>query len=393
MGLTNAELGLVLTTVAGSATALGAAVVFSERLVQLASKPFLAGALGLSSGVMLYVSFVEIFVKSLDGFADSSAFGDSDAYLMATAALFGGMGFMSGLDALVHWLDPNRSAHHASDPRKHMVRFSGVVFFGVSSRPSLAWCVEMSRRWRRVPPIRRRRDALAASMAHELDHTLRNCDLVRDAVDATRNALTTQADPAPDLAPCCELDDGVFDEIERRRAAAAAGAPAAADEPPKADDTTKDKRLESMGMMTALAIGIHNFPEGLATFVATLDDPAVGASLAIAIAIHNIPEGLCVSIPIYFATGDRWKAFRWALLSGVSEIVGALLGWALLKDHFDNLLYGIVFGMVAGMMIMICLNELIPTAHRYDPRDRVVTKSIVAGMAVMAASLCLFVYG
>merc|ERR1719174_1248456 len=126
--------------------------------------------------------------------------------------------------------------------------------------------------------------------------------------------------------------------------------------------------------MTALAIGIHNFPEGLATFVATLDDPAVG-----------------VSIPIYFATGDRWKAFRWALLSGVSEIVVALLGWALLKDHFDNLLYGIVFGLVAGMMIMICLNELIPTAHRYDPRDRVVTKSIVAGMAVMAASLCLFV--
>ena len=101
MGLTNAELGLVLTTVAGSATALGAAVVFSERLVQLASKPFLAGALGLSSGVMLYVSFVEIFVKSLDGFADSSAFGDSDAYLMATAALFGGMGFMSGLCAVL----------------------------------------------------------------------------------------------------------------------------------------------------------------------------------------------------------------------------------------------------------------------------------------------------
>ena len=129
MGLTNAELGLVLTTVAGSATALGAAVVFSERLVQLASKPFLAGALGLSSGVMLYVSFVEIFVKSLDGFADSSAFGDSDAYLMATAALFGGMAFMSGLDALVHWLDPNRSAHHASDPRKHMVRASRVLCF------------------------------------------------------------------------------------------------------------------------------------------------------------------------------------------------------------------------------------------------------------------------
>ena len=183
MGLSNAELGLVLTTVAGSATALGAAVVFSERLVQLASKPFLAGALGLSSGVMLYVSFVEIFVKSLDGFADSSAFGDSDAYLMATAALFGGMAFMSGLDALVHWLDPNRSAHHASDPRKHMVRASRVLFFAVFA--SMAWVWRRDLPWtsQRTPSPRR----------------------------VTRHA--TQADPAPDLAPCCELDDGVFDEI------------------------------------------------------------------------------------------------------------------------------------------------------------------------------------
>ena len=153
MGLSNAELGLVLTTVAGSATALGAAVVFSERLVQLASKPFLAGALGLSSGVMLYVSFVEIFVKSLDGFADSSAFGDSDAYLMATAALFGGMAFMSALDAPVHWLDPNRSAHHASDPRKHMVRASGVLFVGffagrcVDGVGVVSDCVSSRRDW------------------------------------------------------------------------------------------------------------------------------------------------------------------------------------------------------------------------------------------------------
>ena len=162
MGLTNAELGLVLTTVAGSATALGAAVVFSERLVQLASKPFLAGALGLSSGVMLYVSFVEIFVKSLDGFADSSAFGDSDAYLMATAALFGGMGFMSGLDALVHWLDPNRSAHHASDPRKHMVSIAASFFLRCSRR----WrglTRGLARRWRAseaATPRRHRCDAL-----------------------------------------------------------------------------------------------------------------------------------------------------------------------------------------------------------------------------------------
>ena len=340
MGLSKAELGFILVCGAGSSTGIGAAVVFSERLVQLASKPFLAGALGLSAGVMLYVSFVEIMVKSQMGFEASSVMGPNDAYLAATASLFAGMLFMSLLDALVHTLDPNHTAHMSSDPARYI-------------------------------PKSVEGDAPAAS--------------------------------------CCAMGDDVFEEIEARKAAKAsgvadeAGAPSQAEADADAESGAKsleveakeegDKPLERMGVMTALAIGIHNFPEGLATFVATLDDPAVGGALAIAIAIHNIPEGLCVSIPIYFATGDRWKAFRWALLSGVSEPVGALLGWLLLKDHFNELLYGIVFGMVAGMMVMICLNELIPTAHRYDPQDKVVTKSITAGMVVMAASLCLFVYG
>ena len=132
--------------------------------------------------------------------------------------------------------------------------------------------------------------------------------------------------------------------------------------------------------------------QGLATFVGTLDDPTVGMGLAIAIGIHNVPEGLCVSIPIYYATKNRWQAFKWAFISGISEPIGALIGWLLLKDHFNELIYGIVFGMVAGMMVMIVMNELLPTAHRYDPTDKVVTKSLVASMAVMAASLCLFVY-
>ncbi len=192
MGLTNAELGLVLTTVAGSATALGAAVVFSERLVQLASKPFLAGALGLSSGVMLYVSFVEIFVKALDGFADSSAFGDSDAYLMATAALFGGMGFMSGLDALVHWLDPNRSAHHASDPRKHMVRAAGVLFF-------------VRLRW--AP--RRRRGVVRSSLACVL-----TCRV--DGVGCRPYAVAATLSPRRWRTSCTTLYGGVLRSRERR---------------------------------------------------------------------------------------------------------------------------------------------------------------------------------
>src|SRR5690606_33303183 len=124
------------------------------------------------------------------------------------------------------------------------------------------------------------------------------------------------------------------------------------------------------GMLTAIAIGIHNFPEGLATFVATLHDPTVGVALAIAIAIHNIPEGLCVSMPVYFATGDRNKAFMWALLSGLSEPVGALIGWLVLQSVMGGAVYGTLFGVVAGMMVNIVLHEILPTAHRYDPKDQ-----------------------
>ena len=150
------------------------------------------------------------------------------------------------------------------------------------------------------------------------------------------------------------------------------------------------KRLVAMGMNTAVAIGLHNFPEGLATFVAALDDPRVGAVLAFAIAIHNIPEGLCVALPIFYATGKRMNAFCWALLSGASEIVAALLGWAVLASSFTQNTYGILFGIVSGMMVMISVRELLPTAHFYDPQDTVVTYSYIAGMVVMALSLVLF---
>ena len=151
------------------------------------------------------------------------------------------------------------------------------------------------------------------------------------------------------------------------------------------------KNLKRMGINTALAIAIHNFPEGLATFVAALDDPSVGAVLAIAIGIHNIPEGLCVALPIYYATGDRKKAFLWGVLSGVSEPVAALLGWAVLATSFSQTMYAVLFGLVSGMMVIISLKELLPTAHKYDPNDTVVTLSLIFGMVIIAVSLILFV--
>jgi zinc transporter ZupT len=152
----------------------------------------------------------------------------------------------------------------------------------------------------------------------------------------------------------------------------------------------KEEKLMSMSIKTALAIGLHNFPEGLATFVAAVGDPQVGAVLAVAIAIHNIPEGLCVAMPIYYATGNKMKAFGWAMFSGLSEPLAAVLGWAVLANSFSENMYGSMFGMVAGMMVIISARELLPTAHRYDPDDSVVTYSFIGGMAIMALSLMLF---
>jgi ZIP family zinc transporter len=113
--------------------------------------------------------------------------------------------------------------------------------------------------------------------------------------------------------------------------------------------------------------------------------------LAIAIAIHNIPEGLCVALPVYYATGSRRKAFGWAIMSGLSEPLAAVFGYILLANAVTSTTYGILFGIIAGMMVMISTRELLPTAHRYDPTDRVVTYSFIFGMAVLALSLVLFV--
>jgi zinc transporter ZupT len=152
----------------------------------------------------------------------------------------------------------------------------------------------------------------------------------------------------------------------------------------------EQKKLVKTGMTTAIAVAIHNFPEGLATFVAALHDPAAGVVLAIAIGAHNIPEGLCVSLPIYYATGKRWKAFMWGAISGMAEPVAAIMGWLVLANAVSDMVYAVLFALVSGMMIMISMKELLPTAHRYDPEDSVVTYSSIVGMGLMALSLVLF---
>jgi ZIP family zinc transporter len=144
----------------------------------------------------------------------------------------------------------------------------------------------------------------------------------------------------------------------------------------------KEQRLLRLGLMTALAIGIHNLPEGMATFVASMSDPARGVSVAIAIAIHNIPEGIAVAVPIYYATGSKRKALAHSFLSGSSEPVGAIVGYALayfvLPEHAG----------VAGVMVFISLDQLIPNAHAYG-KGHLPMYGLLAGMAVMAVTLLI----
>lgn len=147
-------------------------------------------------------------------------------------------------------------------------------------------------------------------------------------------------------------------------------------------------RLMRMGLIAAFAIGVHNFPEGMATFFASLESPSVGVAIAIAIALHNIPEGISVSVPIYYATGSRKKALVFSMLSGLCEPVGAILGYLVLRPFFTPEVKATLFAAVAGIMVFVSLDELLPAAREYG-RGHESVYGVLTGMAVMAINLIL----
>ncbi|MBR4508707.1 MAG: zinc transporter ZupT [Elusimicrobiaceae bacterium] len=151
----------------------------------------------------------------------------------------------------------------------------------------------------------------------------------------------------------------------------------------------KETKLHHIGLFTAVALAIHNFPEGLTTFMATLINTTTGISIALAIALHNIPEGISVALPIYHATNNKKKAFFYATLSGLAEPIGAIIGYLLLRNFLKGPAFGISFALTAGIMIYISLDELLPTAHEYGEGHKVIW-GILAGMLVMALGLLLF---
>jgi ZIP family zinc transporter len=148
--------------------------------------------------------------------------------------------------------------------------------------------------------------------------------------------------------------------------------------------------LKRTGVMVALSIAVHNFPEGIATFTSALGTLDVAIPITIAIAIHNIPEGIAVAVPIYHATGNRRKAFWYSFLSGLAEPFGALIAFIFLLQFWNPALNGIVLAVVSGIMVFISLDELLPSAEKYG-KHHLSIMGLVSGMALMAFSLYLFV--
>lgn len=158
----------------------------------------------------------------------------------------------------------------------------------------------------------------------------------------------------------------------------------------KSPSAQQKQRLLRIGTMTAIALAIHNFPEGVATFVAALDDPSLGVTIAVAIALHNIPEGIAVSMPIYHATGNRKKAFWYSFGSGLVEPLGAILGYFLLAAYLTPFVMGMLMAGVAGIMVFISLDQLLPAAQEYDDH-KLSIYGVVLGMLLMAISLNILV--
>lgn len=370
---------------AGASTAVGAGIVFFPRLVKLASRRVLASSLGISAGVMTYVSFVEIFQKSVGAFDEMHKFKIEDddkrlgrANLFATLSFFFGVLIMIGIDLIINRLSKSdHHDHHDISSSLNKVENSNSVFEDNQEQVPLEAVCPCCRKdpggdleaWQQKATEEEERDIqregatlFSGPSAGSNPGSVSSKEL--DQIDNKSNN---------DVEAISNLDDAELDIAQKNL-----------------EQDYENKKLVKMGMQTAVAIALHNFPEGLATYVSVLDDPSIGAVLAIAIGIHNIPEGFCVALPVYYATGNRMKAFWWGALSGITEPIGAILGYLVLANTFSDATYGIMFGLVAGMMVMISLKELLPTAYRYDPGDTVVTNSLIAGMVIISASLVLF---
>ncbi len=154
------------------------------------------------------------------------------------------------------------------------------------------------------------------------------------------------------------------------------------------EDDFEHHRLMEAGVLTAMGIALHNFPEGMAVFAVSLESLSLGLPIAIAIAVHNIPEGIAVSVPLFYATGDKKKAFFYSFFSGIAEPIGAVIGFLILLPFLTPIILNLTLAFVAGVMIFISFDELLPISRDYG-NEHLSTVGLFSGMAVMMISLAL----
>ncbi|PSC70347.1 Cycloartenol synthase isoform B [Micractinium conductrix] len=342
-------------------------------MVSLASPRVVAGSLGFAGGVMLYVVFTEIFSrKAFESFLEAGS-SRAGAYRLATACFFGGILMTALLDACVHAIMHWAARHQHHRVAAHAASQAALVAAAApQQQPAAAGevalsMVDSSSRGRQLAA----RDAsMAGCSGGGSEKDLESGEGSGDSRDSSSNSRKP-----------IMVTRGQGSGRSARWVNAGVGEAAC--------DIAPGTVVCVYGVCRGLAIALHNIPEGLATFVGALNNTKVGASIAAAIAIHNVPEGICVGMPIYYATGSKWKGFLWGSLTGMAEPVGGLLGYVVLHEQ-DPLSFGIVFGIVAGMMVYVSVKELLPSAFRFDPKDSVVSTSVLVGMGVMAVSLVLF---
>lgn len=358
----NIPFAIGLSLGAGLATAIGGSLVFfPEMLKRVPQATLLAVSLALSAGVMIYVSFIEIFAKSYKAIAETPGISESGASAITTLFFFLGMLFCVLLEVVVHKINSDNG---------------GVPHDVVCAAHAHPQHIAVAA-------------AAAATSTAESGIT----DAPRSGDDEESATNERRKDKSTLHSNAEEVDISIVSDAKGNGDAATSGGKAISEKVPGAiiGDPEEQRSLQRMGLMTAAAIAIHNFPEGLATFLATVSSTKLGASLSVAIAVHNIPEGLCVAMPIYYATGSARKAFLWSMLSGLTEPIGGMLGFAVLQPVFTPMVFGIIFSMVGGMMVFIVCHELLPAAHRYMGNGAKATMWLMIGMLIMATSLVLFV--
>ncbi|KAF0692828.1 hypothetical protein As57867_016075, partial [Aphanomyces stellatus] len=331
-----------MSVLGGLATCLSVLVLSIKRLNFLAGDRALAVTFALSAGVMLFIGLVDLFLEAIEKFNSAFAVGGSGV----------------DLEAIEHGLAPAGTVAPVCDNNCHGQAYLAVVgcFFG-----GVFVIVLMEYIVHKVFDFHAKRLGQQLVAGQQSSHDVA---AVADP-DVDELIVKTPRDEANNYDRVSEEEEALTDN----------------------SDEEQRTELGRAGIMTGIAIAIHNFPEGLALFVASLGGLRSGIVLAIGIIMHNFPEGVAIAAPVYYATKSYKQALFWTSLSGISQPLGALIGWATIANGTDNVTVGILYGMVSGMLVCIAVKELIPGAFKFGPK--VFTTAFFGGFLIMAASVVL----